>query len=177
MALPLEHWTPRVPPGPRARAILEENWHHLLRTVHPGSPTARELVRIFRGIGAASRELGTPGGPRPQICDRVARTGKLPYKSYANHGPSQKKQRHRAQTEPLRKKDGPASWALAGWVPESSIVLPLPGRAARDPKVDGKTRHFGHGGRLFPARCADFGPKTAIWPESPRKKSPRPMVF
>ena len=115
--------------------------------------------------------------PRPQICDRVARTGKLPYKSHVNHGPSQKKQRHRAQTEPLRKKDGPASWALAGWVPESSIVLPFPVRAARNPKVDGKTRHFGYGGRLFPARCADFGPKAAIWPEIPCKKPPGAMVF
>ena len=67
--------------------------------------------------------------------------------------------------------------AAAPYMSESSIVLTVSGGAGREANVHGKTRQFRHGGRLFPGREADLGGKTAIWPESARKRAAGDKVF
>ena len=67
--------------------------------------------------------------------------------------------------------------AAAPYMSESSIVLAVSGGAGREANVHGKTRQFRHGGRLFPGREADFGGKTAIWPEGPRKAAAGGKLF
>ena len=67
--------------------------------------------------------------------------------------------------------------AAAPYMSESSIVLTVAGGAGREANVHGKTLQFRHGGRLFPGRAADFGGKTAIWPEESRKTSASAKLF
>ena len=67
--------------------------------------------------------------------------------------------------------------APAPYMSESSIVLTDSGGPGSEANAHCKTRHFRHRGRLFPERDADLGPKSGIWPESGRKKSPHPTVF